>query len=331
MLTGSLGMLPSASLGEAGAPGPVRAGARLGARHRRPGRRQPAGDLPQHGDDAAPRARPAGAGRADRGGGRRRARAGPAHARSGGSGRCNRRYGRDPTSARCHRHTSRRMETAELIWQNGEFVPWHEATDARAQPRPALRHRRLRGRALLRDRARPGDLPPQGPPRPARQVGRALLLRAALLGRGDRRGDARADPPQRAALLLHPPARLPRLRQPRPLRDRRADRRRHRRLPLGRLPRRGGPAQRHPRQGLELAADQPRRADPARQGVGPVPQLDPRQDRVARTPATRRRSCSTSGASSARARARTSSSSATARSSPRRTSPRSSTASTASR
>ena len=34
MLTGSLGMLPSASLGGDG-PGPVRAGARLGARHRR--------------------------------------------------------------------------------------------------------------------------------------------------------------------------------------------------------------------------------------------------------------------------------------------------------
>ena len=34
MLTGSLGMLPSASLGEGG-PGPVRAGPRLGARHRR--------------------------------------------------------------------------------------------------------------------------------------------------------------------------------------------------------------------------------------------------------------------------------------------------------
>ena len=49
------------------------------------------------------------------------------------------------------------------------------------------------------------------------------------------------------------------------------------------------------------------------------------------TPATRRRSCSTSAASSARARARTSSSSATARSSRRRTSPRSSTGSTASR
>ena len=46
MLTGSLGMLPSASLGDADAEdrqaqGALRAGARLGARHRRQGHRQP--------------------------------------------------------------------------------------------------------------------------------------------------------------------------------------------------------------------------------------------------------------------------------------------------
>ena len=38
MLTGSLGMLPSASLGADGDPGPLRAGPRLGPRHRRTGR-----------------------------------------------------------------------------------------------------------------------------------------------------------------------------------------------------------------------------------------------------------------------------------------------------
>ena len=45
MLTGSLGMLPTASLGGDG-PGAVRARARLGARHRRPGDRQPDRDDP---------------------------------------------------------------------------------------------------------------------------------------------------------------------------------------------------------------------------------------------------------------------------------------------
>ena len=57
MLTGSLGMLPSASLGADGAR-PVRARPRLGPRHRRQGHRQPARDLPLGGDDAPPRPRP---------------------------------------------------------------------------------------------------------------------------------------------------------------------------------------------------------------------------------------------------------------------------------
>ena len=86
MLTGSLGMLPSASLGEADpktktAQGDVRAGARLGARHRRQGHGQPdrhdgfvrdgAALLVQHGQGS----------RHDRAGDRRRARQGPAHRR----------------------------------------------------------------------------------------------------------------------------------------------------------------------------------------------------------------------------------------------------------
>ena len=58
-------------------------------------------------------------------------------------------------------------------------------------------------------------------------------------------------------------------------------RRRDRRLGVGRLPRRGGQAQRHPRQGLLVAADQPRLADPARQGRRPVPQQRAREDRDA--------------------------------------------------
>ncbi len=84
MITGSIGMLPSASLGDrATHPGHVRAGARLGAGHRRTGRRKPAGDVPLGGDDAAARAW-----LGKRGGGCRigrgaRARRGPAHARPG--------------------------------------------------------------------------------------------------------------------------------------------------------------------------------------------------------------------------------------------------------
>ncbi len=57
VITGSLGLLPSASIGNPDGPGPVRARPRLGAGHRGAGRRQPAGDVPVGGDDAPARAR----------------------------------------------------------------------------------------------------------------------------------------------------------------------------------------------------------------------------------------------------------------------------------
>ena len=88
MLTGSLGMLPSASLGD-GRPRRVRAGPRLGARHRRQRQGEPARDLPLGGDDAAPWPRAAPRGRARRG--RRRARP-----RARGSGRLTWARGRGP-------------------------------------------------------------------------------------------------------------------------------------------------------------------------------------------------------------------------------------------
>ena len=78
MLTGSIGMLPSASLGRAGcqdgrAQGAVRAGARLGARHRRQGPRQPDRGHRQLRHGAALFLRADERGRPDRQGHRRRA------------------------------------------------------------------------------------------------------------------------------------------------------------------------------------------------------------------------------------------------------------------
>ena len=86
MLTGSLGMLASASLGEVDpktrqAQGAVRAGAWLGARHRRPGRRQPDRDARLVRDGAALFVRHAERSRSDRAGDRRRARQGLSHRR----------------------------------------------------------------------------------------------------------------------------------------------------------------------------------------------------------------------------------------------------------
>ena len=84
MLTGSIGMLPSASLGDGSGARGVRAGARLGARHRRHGRRQSAGHVPVRGADAAPRTRHGGGGSGGRIGRRPCAGRRAAHARPGG-------------------------------------------------------------------------------------------------------------------------------------------------------------------------------------------------------------------------------------------------------
>ena len=109
MLTGSLGMLPSASLGEMDAEdqeaqGDVRAGARLGARHRRQGRRQPDRDdrVVRHG--AALLVRPRQGSRPDRPGDRRHARQGPAHRRHQVGGL---QAGRHPRDGRRHHRRGR--------------------------------------------------------------------------------------------------------------------------------------------------------------------------------------------------------------------------------
>ncbi len=75
MLTGSIGMLPSASLNSRTVRH-VRADPRLGARHRRQGRGQSAGDDPVGGDAAAPFAAAGGSRAARRGGGAQGAGAG---------------------------------------------------------------------------------------------------------------------------------------------------------------------------------------------------------------------------------------------------------------
>src|SRR4051794_35687739 len=152
---------------------------------------------------------------------------------------------------------------------------------SRPDARAALRHRGLRGHPLLRHGDRPGGLPPPRPRRPPVQVVRAVLHAGPVRPGADPPGDARADRPQRDALVLHPPDRLPRLRHDGPVPARRAGRRDNRRLGVGLLPRRGGQGERHPRAGVVLAAHQPRLADPPREGLRPVPELDPREDRVA--------------------------------------------------
>ena len=142
------------------------------------------------------------------------------------------------------------VEQADLIWMNGEFVAWE---DAKVH---VLTHGLHYGTGVFEGiRCYDTEIGPAVFRHADHldrlvQVGRALLHADPLRARAAAPGDARADRPQRLSLLLHPPDRLPRLRDDGPLPARRAGRRIDRRLGVGRLPRRGGQAQRHPRQGL---------------------------------------------------------------------------------
>ena len=243
MLTGSLGMLPSASLGEGG-PGlyePVHGSAPDIAGK---GNANPLATLLsvammlRYGLDLHDEARPAGEGGRE-GPGRR-----PAHPRPGRRDAPRRQMTDAVLAALCPIvHTEPTVEKAELIWKNGEFVPWDEANVH------VLSHGLHYGTGVFEGircydteigarRSSATRTTSTGSPSPPSST----TCRSTHSARGDPRGDQGADPPQRPAQLLHPPARLPRLRRDGPVREERAGRRDHRRLALGRLPGRGGQA-----------------------------------------------------------------------------------------
>ena len=118
------------------------------------------------------------------------------------------------------------MQQADFIWMNGELVRWEDAkvhvlTHALHYGSGVFEGIRAyeteRGTAVFRHQDHLDRLQP---------LGRALLHGAALHAREAARGDARADPGEQAAQLLHPPGRLPRLRRDGPLPAQRAGRRR---------------------------------------------------------------------------------------------------------
>ena len=173
------------------------------------------------------------------------------------------------------------VDPTDLIWMNGEFVAWDDAKIH------VLTHGLHYGTGVFDSmRCYDSEL---GPAvfRNADHIDR--LLRSAelyympvpYLHGGAPCGHARARRAQRAALLLHPPDRQPRLRPDGPQPARGAGRRDDRVLGVGRLPRRGGQARRRAREGLLLAADQPRLADSPREGLRAVPQQRAREGRVA--------------------------------------------------
>jgi glutamate-ammonia-ligase adenylyltransferase len=62
-------------------------------------------------------------------------------------------------------HSMTMADRDGLIWHDGETGGLARGQDPRADPHPALRHGRVRGRARLQDRSRPGHLPAGGPHR----------------------------------------------------------------------------------------------------------------------------------------------------------------------
>ena len=171
------------------------------------------------------------------------------------------------------------MPTADLIWMNGEFVAWEDAkvhvlTHAMHYGTGVFEGIRAydteRGTAIFRHDEHLDRL---------ERSAKLYYMDIPYSREQLREVDARADRAQRLPHLLHPPARLPRPRadgaQPAGQPGRGDDRG----LGVGRLPRRGGQAQRASGRGLVLAADLARLADPARQGLRPVPELGAREDR----------------------------------------------------
>ena len=129
--------------------------------------------------------------------------------------------------------------------------------DPRALPRAALRHRCIRGHPRVRDRPRSrrvahGRAPP--PPLPLRE---AVSPGHPVLGRSGRRGDEGRDPRERLAVVLRPAARDPRLRRDGRQPAQRAGERHHRRVAVGRVPRRGRARAGRADQDQQLAPERP--------------------------------------------------------------------------
>ena len=206
----------------------------------------------------------------------------------------------------------RLMHETETIWMNGEFVDWADAKvhvgvhglhygtgvfeGIRCYETPD-------GPAVFRLKEHLQRLAELGP---------AALHGAAVHGRRAPHRHARADRPQRAARVLHPPVRVLRLRRARRAHEGQPGRGRDHELAVGELPRRRE-RQRSasaPRSRPGSASARTRsRTRPRRPGSTST-RCSPSTRRSA--PATTRRSCSTTRGTSPTGRARTSSSSRTA-------------------
>ncbi len=158
------------------------------------------------------------------------------------------------------------FENVKKIWMNGKLVDFADAKISHLHARPSLRVRRLRGRALLRHGARTGDLPARRASRPPLLVREDLPHGDPVHDRPAPRGDARGRARERLQGLLHPAARLSRLRLARRQPVPEPGGRRDRLLRVGQVPRRR--RARAGRRRLLLVLDAHRAEHDARDGEG---------------------------------------------------------------
>ena len=171
------------------------------------------------------------------------------------------------------------MQETEKIWMNGELVDWADA-------KVHVGVHGLHYGSGVFEGIRCYDTP-KGPAvfrlgdHMQRLHNSAQLLYMEIPFSVDdlRDGVQRADRRQRAARVLHPPDRVLRLRRARRRGARQPGRDRDHELAVGHLPRRGGPAHRHPREDLVLAARVAERRPARLEGDGRLPQLDARGHR----------------------------------------------------
>ena len=171
------------------------------------------------------------------------------------------------------------MQATEKIWMNGELVDWDDA-------KIHVGAHGLHYGSGVFEGIRCYDTP-QGPAvfrltdhlQRLHNSGAPALHGAAVLRRRAAPRLHGRDLRQRPAVVLPPPARVLRLRRARRAARGNPGRRRDHELAVGRVPRRRGPEERHPREDLELAARRAERDPARREGDRHLPQLDARGHR----------------------------------------------------
>ena len=222
------------------------------------------------------------------------------------------------------------LQKSEVIWMNGQWLPWDDAKIHVLSHVVHYGSSGVRGDPRLQAPRGPGHLPARGAHRGASSTRRRSTGWSRVTRPRNCRASASRSSPATSSSRLHPPADLPRLRQPRRQPDRQPGRRDGRRLSRGAST--WGPTRW--RRASRCRSRSWRRAAPdtfpamAKAG-GELHELAADQDRGDRQRLRRGHRARRARLRSARARARTCSSSTRASSTPRRCRPRSSPASPA--